>query len=366
MVLIYIYEFIYSVMPGNSFGELFRVTTFGESHGVAIGGIVDGCPAGMKLDVDYIQKQLDRRKPGQSRYVTQRREDDEVQILSGWFEGITTGTPIGLFIYNKDQKSKDYSDIKNQYRPAHADYTYDKKYGIRDYRGGGRSSARETAVRVAAGAIARQFLKEEYGVVINAYISQLGEHKITQCDFSEIDNNAFFCPDSSLVPALEVAMQDLIKEGNSIGAQIDVEVSGVPAGWGEPVFDRLDADIAKALMSINAVKGVGIGAGFDCVAQKGTQHRDEITPKGFLSNNAGGILGGISSGQNIIARMAVKPTSSLRIAGQSIDNCGNAIEVVTKGRHDPCVGIRAVPIAEAMVALVLIDHALRQRAYRLK
>lgn len=351
-------------MSGNSIGQLFRVTSFGESHGVAIGGVIDGCPPGMLLDVEAIQHQLDRRKPGQSRYVTQRKEADEIKILSGVFEGVTTGTPIGLLINNTDQKSKDYSDIKDQYRPAHADYTYDQKYGIRDYRGGGRSSARETAIRVAAGAVARQYIKQQFGVEITAYISQLGEHKIQHCNKLIIDNNPFFCPDIELVPTLESYMQALIKEGNSVGALIEVEATGVPSGWGEPVFDRLDADIAKALMSINAVKGVEFGSGFTSVSQKGTEHRDEMKAGEFLSNNAGGILGGISSGQNITVRMAVKPTSSLRIPGQSMDNKGNDISVVTKGRHDPCVGIRAVPIAEAMMALVLMDHALRQQAYQ--
>ena len=349
-------------MPGNTFGKLFAVTTFGESHGPALGCIVDGCPPGLALSEADLQEDLDRRKPGQSRYTTQRREDDQVRILSGVFEGKTTGTPIGLLIENTDQRSRDYSAIKDVFRPAHADYTYMQKYGVRDYRGGGRSSARETAMRVAAGGIAKKYLLEHYGVEVKGYLSQLGPIKIDRVDWDEIANNPFFCPDADKVPAMETYMQQLSKEGNSIGAKITVTASGVPPGWGEPVFDRLDADIASALMGINAVKGVELGDGFASVSQKGTEHRDEMSPDGFLSNHAGGVIGGISSGQSIIAHLALKPTSSLRIPGQSVDVEGEAVEVSTTGRHDPCVGIRATPIAEAMLALVLIDHALRQRA----
>lgn len=348
-------------MSGNSFGKLFTVTTFGESHGLALGCIVDGCPPGLELSEEDIQLDLDRRKPGQSRYTTQRREADQVKILSGVFEGKTTGTPIGLLIENTDQRSKDYSNIKDQFRPAHADYTYMQKYGVRDYRGGGRSSARETAMRVAAGAIAKKYLKDFFGVQVRGYLSQLGPIAIDSVDWGEVGNNPFFCPDASKVPEMETYMQALNKEGNSVGAKITVVATGVAPGLGEPVFDRLDADIAHALMSINAVKGVEIGAGFDSVAQKGTEHRDEILPEGFASNNAGGVLGGISTGQDIIAHMALKPTSSLRIPGRSLDVHGNEVEVVTKGRHDPCVGIRATPIAESMLALVIMDHLLRQR-----
>ena len=346
-------------MSGNTLGKLFTVTSFGESHGPALGCVVDGCPPGLELCESDMQRDLDRRKPGQSRFTTQRREDDAITILSGVFEGKTTGTPIGLLIHNKDQRSKDYSKIKEQFRPAHADYTYWKKYGVRDYRGGGRSSARETAMRVAAGAIAKKYLKERYSVEVRGYLSQLGPIKIESIDFEQVDQNPFFSPDKSKVDEMEAFMTALNKEGNSIGAKIVVQASNVPAGLGEPVFDRLDADIAKALMSINAVKGVEIGAGFDAVAQKGTEHRDEITVDGFLSNNAGGILGGISSGQDIMASIALKPTSSIRIPGKSINTMGEPEEVVTKGRHDPCVGIRDTPIAEAMLALVLIDHLLR-------
>ncbi|KUJ84226.1 chorismate synthase [Microbulbifer flavimaris] len=349
-------------MSGNTFGKLFCVTSFGESHGPALGCIVDGCPPGLEISPEDLQRDLDRRKPGTSRYTTQRREADEVKILSGVFEGKTTGTPIGLLIENTDQRSKDYSNIAEQVRPAHADYTYWQKYGIRDYRGGGRSSARETAMRVAAGAIAKKWLREQLGIEVRGYLSQLGPIKVEKLDWDQVEQNPFFCPDADKVPEMEAYMQALIKEGDSIGARISVHASGVPAGLGEPIFDRLDADLAHALMSINAVKGVEIGAGFGCVEQKGTEHRDEITPEGFLSNHAGGVLGGISSGQELIAHIALKPTSSLRIPGKSIDTHGNPIEVVTKGRHDPCVGIRATPIAEAMMALVLMDHVLRQRA----
>ena len=348
-------------MSGNTFGKLFSVTTFGESHGKALGAIVDGCPPGIALSEEDLQRDLDRRKPGQSRYTTQRREADQVEILSGVFEGKTTGTPIGLVIHNTDQRSKDYSNIATQFRPAHADYTYKQKYGLRDYRGGGRSSARETAMRVAAGAIARQVLRAEWGVEIAGFLSALGPIAVETVDWNEIDNNPFFCPDPSKVAEMETYMQALNKEGNSIGAKITVVAKGVPAGWGEPVFDRLDADIAHALMSINAVKGVEIGDGFAVVAQKGTEHRDEMDAEGFTSNHAGGVLGGISSGQEIVANIALKPTSSLRIPGKSLNEEGDSIEVITKGRHDPCVGIRATPIAEAMLALTLLDHALRHR-----
>lgn len=348
-------------MAGNTFGKLFTVTTFGESHGEALGCIIDGCPPGLALTEDDIQIDLDRRKPGQSRYTTQRREDDQIKILSGVFEGKTTGTPIGMIIQNTDQRSKDYSKIKDVFRPAHADYTYMQKYGIRDYRGGGRSSARETAMRVAAGAVAKKVLKETWGIEVRGYLSQLGPIAVESVDWNEVANNPFFCPDASKVAAMEEYMQALQKEGDSVGAKITVVATNMVPGLGEPVFDRLDADLAHALMSINAVKGVEIGAGFAAVVQKGTQHRDEMTPQGFLSNNAGGILGGISTGQDIIAHLALKPTSSLRIPGRSVDVRGNAVEVVTTGRHDPCVGIRATPIAEAMMALVLLDHALRHR-----
>ncbi len=348
-------------MSGNTFGKLFTVTSFGESHGKAIGCIVDGCPPGLELSEADLQLDLDRRKPGTSRYTTQRREADEVKILSGIFEGKTTGTPIGLIIENTDQRSKDYSNIANTFRPAHADYTYIQKYGIRDYRGGGRSSARETAMRVAAGAIAKKYLRLQFGIEIVGYLSQLGPIKIDKVDESIINENPFFCPDADKIPEMENYMKALNKEGNSIGAKISVIAKAVPPGLGEPIFDRLDADLAHALMSINAVKGVEIGAGFACIEQKGTEHRDEMTPNGFLSNHAGGILGGISSGQDIIAHIALKPTSSIHLPGKSIDIHGNAIEVSTHGRHDPCVGIRATPIAEAMMAIVLMDHLLRHR-----
>lgn len=352
-------------MSGNTIGKLFTVTTFGESHGVALGCIVDGCPPGLSLTEADLQGDLDRRKPGTSRFTTQRREDDLVEILSGTFEGVTTGTPIGLLIRNTDQKSKDYGKIKDLFRPGHADYTYHQKYGVRDYRGGGRSSARETAMRVAAGAIAKKYLREQCGVEVRGYLSQLGPIAIETVDWDEIDNNPFFCPDASKVPQMEEYMAALNKEGNSVGAKITVVARGVPVGLGEPVFDRLDAELAHGLMSINAVKGVEIGAGFASVAQKGTEHRDEMTPEGFLGNNAGGILGGISTGQDIIAHIALKPTSSIRIPGQSVDVDGNAAEIITTGRHDPCVGIRATPIAEAMMALTLMDHLLRHRAQNL-
>jgi len=348
-------------MSGNSIGKLFTVTSFGESHGLAIGCIVDGCPPGLEISASDLQPDLDRRKPGQSRYTTQRKEGDEVKILSGVFEGKTTGASIGMMIENKDQKSKDYSNIKDLFRPSHADYTYHQKYGERDYRGGGRSSARETAMRVAAGGIAKKYLKERLGIEIFGYISQLGPIVAQQFVREEIEQNPFFFPDPDQIADLETYMQALSKEGNSIGAQVTVIAKNMPVGLGEPIFDRLDADIAHALMGINAVKGVELGSGFDSVAQKGTEHRDELTPEGFTSNNSGGVLGGISSGQDIIANLALKPTSSLRIPGQSIDKFGNPAEVVTTGRHDPCVGIRAVPIAEAMLAITLMDHYLRNR-----
>lgn len=348
-------------MSGNSIGKLFTVTTFGESHGTALGCIVDGCPPGLALSEADLQVDLDRRKPGTSRYTTQRREEDEVKILSGIFEGQTTGTPIGMVIYNGDQRSKDYSNIKDLYRPGHADYVYDQKYGSRDYRGGGRSSARETAVRVAAGGVAKAYLKQVHGVEIKAYLSQLGPVRAETIDFGEIENNAFFCPDVNKLDELDAYMRELKKEGNSIGAEVTVVANNVPVGLGEPIFDRLDAELAHSLMSINAVKGVAFGDGFDVVNQKGSEHRDVMTPQGFASNHAGGILGGISSGQDIVARIALKPTSSITVPGETINNKGETAEVITKGRHDPCVGIRAVPIAEAMMAITLMDHLLRQR-----
>jgi len=349
-------------MSGNTFGKLFAVTGFGESHGPAIGCIVDGCPPGLEISEQDLQQDLDRRKPGKTRHTTQRREADEVQILSGVFEGKTTGTPIGLIIHNTDQRSKDYSEIMDRFRPGHADYTYQQKYGVRDYRGGGRSSARETAMRVAAGAIAKKYLKQRLGIEIRGFMAQLGPIKYEQFDWAAVEQNPFFFPDASKISELEDYMDALRKEGNSIGARINVEATGVPPGLGEPIFDRLDADIAHAMMSINAVKGVEVGAGFTCVEQKGTEHRDEITPQGFRSNHAGGVLGGISSGQDIVVSMALKPTSSLRLEGQSVNLQGEPQQVVTKGRHDPCVGIRATPIAEAMLAMVLMDHYLRHRA----
>ncbi|MDN6318638.1 MAG: chorismate synthase [Marinobacter sp.] len=348
-------------MSGNSFGKLFTVTSFGESHGAALGCIIDGCPPGLELSEADMQADLDRRKPGTSRHTTQRREADEVRILSGVFEGKTTGTPIGLIIENTDQRSKDYSKISEQFRPAHADYSYMHKYGVRDYRGGGRSSARETAMRVAAGAVARKFLQQRLGIRIRGYLSELGPIRAETLDWDQVHQNPFFCPDADKVPEMEAYMDALRKEGDSIGARINVVAEGVPPGLGEPVFDRLDADLAHALMSINAVKGVEIGAGFGCINQKGTAHRDEMTPEGFLSNEAGGVLGGISSGQPVLASIALKPTSSLRLPGRSIDVDGNPVEVITTGRHDPCVGIRATPIAEAMMAIVLMDHYLRHR-----
>jgi chorismate synthase len=349
-------------MSGNTFGTLFTVTSFGESHGKAIGCVVDGCPPGLEICEADIQLELDRRKPGTSRHVTQRREPDEVEILSGVFEGKTTGTPIALLIRNQDQRSKDYGNIAETFRPGHADYSYTQKYGFRDYRGGGRSSARETAVRVAAGAIARKWLEQRYGIRVRGWMSQLGPIEIPFVSADEIGNNHFFAPNAAIVPQLEDYMDELRKSGDSVGAAITVIAEGVPPGWGEPVFDRLDADIAHAMMGINAVKGVEIGDGFACVAQKGTEHGDEMTPAGFLSNHAGGVLGGISTGQPVVARIAIKPTSSIRLPRQSITIAGEPATVETHGRHDPCVGIRATPIAEAMLALVLIDHALRHRA----
>jgi len=349
-------------MSGNSFGRNFVVTTFGESHGRALGCIVDGCPPGMALDEADIQADLNRRRPGQSRYTTQRNEPDQVQILSGVFEGQTTGTPIGLLIENKDQKSKDYGDIKDKFRPGHADYTYQQKYGIRDYRGGGRSSARETTMRVAAGAIARKYLNLKLGIAIRGYLSQLGPIELAAIDLSAVNENPFFCADPSRIGELETFMDELREQGDSIGAKISVLASNVPPGLGEPVFDKLEAAIAHGLMSINAVKGVELGAGFAAISQRGSEHRDEISADGFSKNDAGGTLGGISSGQNILASIALKPTSSISVPGKTIDKKGEETRIVTKGRHDPCVGLRATPIAEAMVALVLMDHFLRHRA----
>lgn len=347
-------------MSGNTIGKLFTVTSFGESHGKALGCIVDGCPPGLEICEEDLQRDLDRRKPGTSRFTTQRREDDEVKILSGVFEGKTTGTPIGLMIENTDQRSKDYSKIKDRFRPMHADYTYTQKYGDRDYRGGGRSSARETAMRVAAGAIAKKYLQQQ-GIVVRGYLSQLGPIKAETLDWDVVETNPFFCPDASKISEMEDYMNALRKSGDSVGAKISVVASGVKPGLGEPVFDRLDADIAHAMMGINAVKGVEIGAGFDCVDARGSEHRDEMSPQGFKSNNAGGVLGGISSGQDVVVHLALKPTSSVLIPGETITLEGESTEVITTGRHDPCVGIRATPIAEAMLAIVLMDHLLRDR-----
>ena len=349
-------------MSGNSIGKSFVVTSFGESHGSAIGCIVDGCPPGLELSAADLQFDLDRRKPGKSRHTTQRRESDEVRIVSGIFEGKTTGTPICLLIDNQDQRSKDYSDIKNKFRPGHADYTYMHKYGFRDYRGGGRSSARETAMRVAAGGIAKKYLAERCGIRVRGYLAQLGPLDCQSFDWDVVEQNDFFCPDAALVPELEAYMDALRKQGESIGARVTVIASGVAPGLGEPVFDRIDADIAHAMMSINAVKGMEIGAGFRSVELKGTQNRDELTPQGFLSNHAGGVLGGITSGQDIRVSIALKPTSSIHLPGKTVDINGEAVDIRTKGRHDPCVGIRATPIAEAMLAIVLMDHFLRHRA----
>lgn len=349
-------------MAGNSIGQLFRVTTFGESHGIAIGGVIDGCPPGLSLNESDMQGDLDRRKPGTSRYTTARREGDEVQILSGVFEGITTGTSIGLVIQNTNQRSQDYSKIADRFRPGHADYTYQQKFGTRDYRGGGRSSARETAIRVAAGAIAKKYLKEEFGIEIVGYLSQLGPVKMELESPETINDNPFFCPQPSKIDELDAYMRDLKKSGDSVGAQVSVYATNVPVGLGEPVFDRLDADIAHAMMGINAVKGVEIGDGFGVVDQLGSEGRDTLTPDGFASNHAGGVLGGISTGQPITVNMALKPTSSISVPGETITVDGEETEIVTKGRHNPCVGIRAVPIAEAMLAIVLMDHCLRHRA----
>ncbi|CBJ37766.1 chorismate synthase [Ralstonia solanacearum CMR15] len=349
-------------MSGNTLGLLFSVTTFGESHGPAIGAVIDGCPPGMALSAEDIQPDLDRRKPGTSRHVTQRKEEDLVEILSGVFEGKTTGTPICLLIRNTDQRSKDYGNIVETFRPGHADYTYWHKYGIRDPRGGGRSSARLTAPVVAAGAVAKKWLREKFGVEIHGYMSQLGEVQIPFIDWNEVPNNPFFAPNAEIIPELETYMDALRRDGDSVGARIEVVATGVPVGWGEPLFDRLDADIAHAMMGLNAVKGVEIGAGFHAVSQRGSEHGDELTPAGFVGNNAGGILGGISTGQDISVSLAIKPTSSIRTPRRSIDKAGEPTAVETFGRHDPCVGIRATPIAEALLALVLVDHALRHRA----
>lgn len=349
-------------MSGNTFGKLFCVTTFGESHGPALGCIVDGCPPGLALAEQDIQPELERRRTGTSRHTSQRKEPDQVRILSGVFEGRTTGSPIGLTIDNEDQRSRDYEKIKDRFRPGHADYTYQQKYGFRDYRGGGRSSARETVMRVAAGAIARKYLRERLGVVIQGYLAQLGPLRLEPKSLAGVYDNPFFCPDPARIEELDAYMTELRRSGDSVGARVNVVATGVPPGLGEPVFDKLDADIAHAMMGINAVKGVEIGAGFAAVEQKGSEHRDEMSPAGFLSNNAGGMLGGISSGQDIVVSIALKPTSSIVIPGRTIDEQGAAVEVVTTGRHDPCVGLRATPIAEAMLALVLIDHYLRHRA----
>jgi chorismate synthase len=348
-------------MPGSSIGEMFRVTTFGESHGPALGCIIDGCPPGMPLCEADLQGDLDRRRPGTSKYATQRQESDQVKILSGVFEGVTTGTSIGLLIENEDQKSKDYSAIKDLFRPAHADYTYQQKYGVRDYRGGGRSSARETAMRVAAGAIAKKYLMVNHSIKIRGYLAQMGTIHVRDFDWDFVDQNPFFCPDAACVDEMAALIDQLRRDGDSVGARINIVAEGVMPGLGEPVFSRLDADIAGAMMSINAVKGVEIGDGFEVIEQRGSEHRDEIFPEGFGSNHAGGVLGGISSGQDILVSIALKPTSSITQAAKTITTSGEATEVVTKGRHDPCVGVRATPIAEAMLAIVLMDHALRQR-----
>ncbi|MFT5851434.1 MAG: chorismate synthase [Colwellia sp.] len=348
-------------MSGNTFGKLFTVTSFGESHGLGLGAIIDGCPPGLALSEADLQDDLDRRRPGTSRYTTARREADQVKIMSGVFEGKTTGTPIGLLIENTDQRSKDYGNIAQSFRPGHADYTYWQKYGIRDYRGGGRSSARETAMRVAAGAVAKKYLKEKFNVEIQGCVTQIGDVCATNIDWDIVENNPFFFPDETKLEALDELLRGIIREKDSIGAKIMVRATNVPVGLGEPIFDRMDADIAHALMGINAVKGVEIGDGFAVVNQRGSAHRDELTPEGFASNHSGGILGGISSGQSIVANIAMKPTSSIGVSGKTIDLDGKATDLVTKGRHDPCVGIRAVPIAEAMLALTLMDHFLRHR-----
>jgi len=349
-------------MSGNSFGLLYCVTSFGESHGPAYGGVVDGCPPGLELSQADLQRELDRRKPGSSRHVTQRRESDTVEILSGVHEGRTTGTAIGFLVRNEDQRSKDYAAIAQKFRPGHADYTYFQKYGMRDPRGGGRASARETVVRVAAGAIAKKYLREKYGVRVRGYLAELGVRKIPFKDWAQVDSNPFFAASAEVLPELEAFMDALRESGDSCGARVNVVASGVPVGWGEPVYGRLDADIAAAMMGINAVKGVEIGAGFAAIAQKGSEHGDEMTPQGFLTNNNGGVLGGISTGQDITVSIALKPTSSIRLPRRTIDTRGQAASIQTTGRHDPCVGIRATPIAEAMLACVLMDHALRHRA----
>ena len=349
-------------MSGNTIGKNFTVTTFGESHGVALGCVIDGCPPGIEISSEEIQKELDLRKPGSNKYTTQRKENDEVEVLSGIFEGMTTGTPIGLLIRNKDQRSSDYDELKDVFRPSHADYSYIQKYGIRDHRGGGRSSARETSMRVAAGAIAKKFLQSKLSIEIDGYVSQIGKFKIESFEKDEIKNNPFFCPDKNLIPELEKYIDELRKEGDSIGAKITVCASGMPLGLGEPVFDKLDADIAHALMSINAVKGVEIGSGFEVINLQGSENRDEMSPDGFKSNNSGGISGGISTGQDLVASIALKPTSSIMVEGDTVNKKGESVKVQSKGRHDPCVGIRAVPIAEAMIAIVLTDHFLRNRA----
>jgi chorismate synthase len=348
-------------MSGNSIGKLFTVTTFGESHGPAYGCIIDGCPSGLTLTAADIQQELDRRRPGHSRYTSQRREPDEIKILSGIFDGKTTGTPIGLLVENMDLRSSDYEEIKNQFRPGHADFTYQKKYGIRDYRGGGRASARETVMRVAAGAIAKKYLRECYGTIIRGYLAELGSIVLDAVDLSEVDNNPFFCADPAKIPELEKYITELRRAGDSIGARINLIATQVPIGLGDPVFDRLDAVLAHALMSIPAVKGIEIGAGFACIKQKGSEHRDEISPQGFLSNQAGGILGGLSTGQMITASIALKPTSSITLPAKSVDVNNESVDISVTGRHDPCVGIRATPIAEAMMAIVLMDHVLRDR-----
>ena len=349
-------------MSGNTIGKLFSVTTFGESHGPALGGVVDGCPPGMALSEADMQPDLERRRPGKSRHTTQRKEPDEVRILSGVFEGLTTGTSIGLLVENLDQRPRDYSKIKDLFRPGHADYTFQQKYGIRDYRGGGRSSARETVIRVAAGAIAKKYLREKLGVEIRGWLRQLGPIVVDAPDLASSDDNPFFCADPDRVAELEAYMDALRKEGDSVGARINITATGVPVGLGEPVFDKFEADVAHAMMSIGAVKGIEFGDGFACVGQKGTEHRDEITPSGFKSNSSGGTLGGITSGQDVLVSIAMKPTSSIRLPGETIDRAGAPAEIVTTGRHDPCVGLRATPIAEAMLAIVLLDHFLRHRA----
>ncbi len=349
-------------MSGNSFGRVFTVTTCGESHGPALAAIVDGCPPGLELSEADIQRDLDRRAPGRSRFVTQRKEPDQVRILSGVFEGVTTGTPIGLLVENVDQRSRDYTKIKDRFRPGHADYTYQQKYGIRDYRGGGRSSARETVMRVAAGAIARKYLRERLGITIRGYLAEMGPFELSPRDLAAVDDNPFFCAEPERVPELEAFINELRRAGDSIGARINVIASGVPVGLGEPVFDKLEAELAHGLMSINAVKGVEFGDGFKVVRQRGSEHRDLLTPDGFTKNSSGGTLGGISSGQDILASIALKPTSSIQVPGSTVDVTGQATEIVTTGRHDPCVGLRATPIAEAMVALTLMDHYLRHRA----